>query len=228
MSPAASAGARGRDFDRGRLQVGRGVEVLDLAGGPFGLFAGRVVAQRIGDRDREVVRERLGALAGAQLAAHGHGLAGLERLGGHEARAVALGVGPQMPRVGARPRAADRDVRELGGGSSEQADLGVRRCVQRVRQRRYGDARPGQDVAAVHRGWNAGRGCRAGEGRLLGDDPAAAERQGAGAREQDDGPPQHERATQPAVVGVVARPSGAPAGASVAPAGPPDAPDGRP
>ena len=62
-----------------------------------------------------------------------HELAVGERLGGHEARPVALGIGAQATAVDARARAADDDLRELRRGHPEQADLGARGGVAAIR-----------------------------------------------------------------------------------------------
>ena len=145
--------------------------------------------------------ERLPVPVREQLAADGDGLPGLEGRGGQEAGAVALGEGGQTAGVHAGGRSADGDLLELAWlGHPQQADLGVRRGVQGVRQRRDPQLRAGQQVGAVQRARHAPRRRRPAEGGLLGHDPVAADRQRAGARREHHDASEHQPAAQPAVV----------------------------
>jgi hypothetical protein len=146
--------------------------------------------------DDEVEGEPLSPRADAYGAAHGDRLAGLEWPRRHEARAVALGIGAQLPGVRARLRAVHVHAGDRAGGRAEHADLRPCRGVVGVGQRGHGERRPGQHRGAVERRRRATPVARCAVRGLLGGDPPRGERERRGAGEDDEHRAPHQEAAQ--------------------------------
>ena len=125
-------------FQDRRGEVGGRVEVLHLLEVFVGLGRGGPVQPLVGVGDDEVEGEAVGG--DAELGLHPHRLARVEGPARDEARPVALGVGPQRSPVGAAGGSADADRGDRLAGHADDADLGVRRGVVGVGQRRDRDA----------------------------------------------------------------------------------------
>ena len=124
-----------------RLDAGQRVEALVVGGRRRRVRERRHVRRRIRGVDAKGEGDALAGAARADHGAHAHALAGVERLVGHEARAVALGVAAQVAVVVARCEPTTETCPDLGGVRAEEADL-------RVRVGRVG-FRLGRDVDAV-------------------------------------------------------------------------------
>ena len=98
----------------------------------------------------------------ADHGAHGHMLAGVERLVGHEAGAAALRVAGQVAVVAAGLRADDRHLTDVGSVRTEEADLGVRVGRVAFRLRRDVDSRGERRAVFEGRRQAVGRGPRRG------------------------------------------------------------------
>ena len=137
--------------DRG-LDAGQRVEALVVGGRRRRVGERRDGCRRIWGVDAKAEGDRPAAVcAGADHGPHDHALAGVERLVGHEAAAVALGVPVHVAVVVAGFGADDRDFLDVRDIRAEEADLGVR--VGRVGSRlgRDVDVGAGQARAVFER-----------------------------------------------------------------------------
>ncbi len=139
----ASAGSCAvRDLDRGRSQVGPAAKPPHRPGH----IGTRSPAPRRRRRPAGVATWKLEACRPVPPSTFSEVLTvtvspGVERLGGKEARAVVVGVGFDLPGVGAGLRAGHADRPQPRHGHAAEGDLGLGRGELRARAREHGDLR---------------------------------------------------------------------------------------
>ena len=112
------------DVEHRRLDARQGVEALVVGGRRCGIVELRDGCRRIWRIDAKAEGDLLAGTR-ADHGAHTHALAGVERLLGHEAGAVALEVTVYVALVMAGFGADDRHFADIRGGRAEEADLRV-------------------------------------------------------------------------------------------------------